>query len=82
MYDKKINSFKDYPLFSTIEDNPKYPYYYQVLLNTWDMTKMDYVQKRTIAYFDGKKWYSTSILNYDSTDWISNYKPSKDYLYI
>jgi len=80
MYDKKINCFKNFPLYSTIEENPKYPYYYLVLLNSWDMNKMDYVQKRAIAYFDGSNWYSTDVFNYDKTDWISNYKTSKEYL--
>lgn len=41
---------------------------------------MDYVQKRAIAYFDGSNWYSTDVFNYDKTDWISNYKTSKEYL--
>lgn len=30
MYDKKINCFKNFPLYSIIEENPKYPYYYVV----------------------------------------------------
>ena len=32
------------------------------------MGKMDYIQKRVIAYFDGNNWYSTDVFNYDKTD--------------
>lgn len=80
LYDKKISLITQLPpIYCIIEKDklPKYPCYCCVKAYTWNIDIGDYKQVERLAYFNGTNFFYSNILDYDNTDWITEFRYAK-----